>query len=110
MANYRIIQRVKTLAGYDILNSNTPFDVLTATSVSVTSGNLVITTKLPQEVFMGDEFTITFLVPNNIDSVTGNCIINGTSYAFQGDSLAGIKLYKNSSVICRVYNGQIWVK
>lgn len=109
MANYRIIQRVKTLAGYDILHPNTPFDVLTITSISVNNKNLVLTTKLPQEAFMGDEFTFTFVVPNTIDSVTGNCLINGTAYAFQGDSLAGLKVNKGTSVICRAYNGQIWV-
>lgn len=109
MANYRIVQRVKTLEGYDVLHPNTPFDVLTATSVTVSGTNLVITTKLSQDFFMGDEFTITFVVPNNISSVTGSCIINGVTYGFQGDSLAGIKLYANMAVICRCYNGAIWV-
>lgn len=105
---YRIVQRVKAAEGYDVLNVNTPFDVITLNNVSVSNGNLVATTHLNADAFMGTEFTLSLTVPSNIADVTGKFNINGINYDFDATCLSLLKASAGLSVILRTSRSTVW--
>lgn len=86
MATYKVLNRVKTASGYDILNPMTPFDVLSCSAVSISGTTVSCTTTLPAEAFLSDQdFTIAFAIPSDPTGVT-TVSVNSTSYTLSTNS------------------------
>ena len=80
MAVYKVLNKVKTASGYDILNPMTPFDVLSCSSVSISGTTIACTTNIPAEAFLVDQdFTVAFAIPSSPAGVTA-ISVNSTSY------------------------------
>lgn len=105
MAIYKILNKVKTDAGYDILNPMTPFGVIKCTATLTNTTTITLVPELPQENFDALNGIYCTFSNENIKSVGSGAsiIIYGTTYTekdlSQGLALSYLASYANSTRI-----------
>lgn len=93
MAIYKVLNKVKTDAGYDILNPITPFGVIKCTATLTNTTTITLEPELPQENFDASNGIYCTFSNENITSVgnSASIIIYGTTYT-EKDSSQGLAL------------------
>lgn len=105
MAIYKVLNKVKTDAGYDILNPITPFGVIKCTATLTNTTTITLEPELPQENFDASNGIYCTFSNENITSVgnSASIIIYGTTYtekdSSQGLALSYLASYANSTRI-----------
>ena len=105
MAIYKVLNKVKTDAGYDILNPMTPFGVIKCTATLTNATTITLEPELPQENFDASNGIYCTFSNENITSVGNGAsiIIYGTTYtekdSSQGLALSYLASYVNSTRI-----------
>lgn len=105
MAIYKVLNKVKTDAGYDILSPMTPFGVIKCTATLTNTTTITLEPELPQENFDATNGIYCTFSNENITSVGNGAsiIIYGTTYTekdlSQGWALSYLASYANSTRI-----------